>query len=202
MKTSMRQRILSFLLAMFFFGSSVVAVFFTVRQIREDNKANDLASKLQTPAPTPMCQVSSALASKAGDDPGEIQKVTDNVTSLQSTDIKQGDGAAAALGDCITVHYRLYLADGTPVENNDTFTTGKPVAFRLSEGGLIKGWTQGIPGMKVGGMRHLVLPSDLGYGTAGSCKSTGYDSNNKCTSYAIPPNAVIVFDVQLLDVQH
>jgi peptidylprolyl isomerase len=86
-------------------------------------------------------------------------------TELQSTDLTVGDGAEATLGSTITVNYT-----GIRGSNGEQFETtygGEPAQFTLDAGGLIEGWVQGIPGMKVGGRRQLVIPSALAYGEAG-----------------------------------
>src|SRR5690606_23628854 len=96
-------------------------------------------------------------------------------------------GEAAQLGNCITVHYRLSLADGTPVEGNDTFSSGQPIAFELVSGGLIEGWIQGIPGLKEGGFRRLLVPAELAYG----------DSQRS----GIPAGSDLIFDVELVKIE-
>lgn len=100
--------------------------------------------------------------------------------------VKQvGDGTAAAPGDTVVVHYTGWLADGTTFDSSRE--RGEPATFPLSQGGLIAGWLEGVSGMKEGGRKLLVLPPDLAYGTEGSGP--------------IPPNAVLVFDVELLEVR-
>ncbi len=96
---------------------------------------------------------------------------------------KSGDGAQAALGDQVSVHYTVWLTNGTQVDSS----AGKPPAsFRLAEGSLIKGWLEGVPGMKVGGKRYLVVPPELAYGAAGR--------------QGIPPNSVLAFEIELVGV--
>jgi peptidylprolyl isomerase len=86
-------------------------------------------------------------------------------TALEVKDLKQGTGPAAKLGDNIEVSYvGVKYADGTQFDAS--WDTGKTVSFPLVEGGLIKGWTDGIPGMKVGGRRELIIPGPLAYGDA------------------------------------
>ena len=104
------------------------------------------------------------------------------VTELVTEDLVEGDGEEVAAGATVTVHYAGVLLDGTEF---DASFGGQPATFPLS--GVIPGWTEGIPGMKVGGRRLLVIPSDLAYGPEG---------------YAgvIPPDAPLVFVVDLLDV--
>ena len=99
---------------------------------------------------------------------------------LEIWDVKEGTGEAVKAGATVTVHYTGWLTDG---KQFDSSAGGKPISFGLNQ--VIKGWTDGIPGMKPGGTRRLKIPSELGYGKAGA----GSD---------IPPNATLVFEVQLI----
>lgn len=105
---------------------------------------------------------------------------------LKIEDIVVGTGAEAKSGDTVTVHYTGTLTDGkkfdSSVDRNEPFTT------QIGVGGVIQGWDQGIPGMKVGGKRKLTIPPELGYGEQGA----GAD---------IPPNSTLIFEVELLDVK-
>lgn len=103
---------------------------------------------------------------------------------LKIEDLVVGTGAEAKVGDTVTVHYTGTLDDGTKFDSS--YDHGKPFTFMIG-GRVIAGWNQGIPGMKVGGKRRLTIPSDLGYGP------TGYPP-------AIPPNATLHFEVELLEV--
>jgi FKBP-type peptidyl-prolyl cis-trans isomerase len=105
---------------------------------------------------------------------------------LQYADLTVGKGKEAKAGDSVTVHYTGYLTDGTKFDSS--VDRGTPFQFDLGAGKVIKGWDEGVAGMKVGGKRKLVIPSDLGYGPAGT------------PGGPIPPNATLVFDVQLLKV--
>ena len=117
----------------------------------------------------------------------------DNITSLQVTDTKTGTGAAAASGKEVTVHYTGWLYDPKAADKHgkkfdSSKDRGEPFSFKLGARQVISGWDQGVAGMKVGGARTLVIPSDLAYGSRGA-------------GGAIPPNATLVFDVELLDVR-
>ena len=106
------------------------------------------------------------------------------VTALKIEDIRKGDGATAKAGDSVTVNYRGTLLSGKLFDES----YGKaPFEFQLGAGNVIKGWDQGVAGMKVGGKRKLTIPAELGYGDAGA----GAD---------IPPGATLLFDVELLKV--
>lgn len=106
-------------------------------------------------------------------------------TELQSNDITEGDGAEAELGKAITVDY-VGIACSTGMQFDASYDNGEPVEFPLEEGGLIEGWIEGIPGMKVGGRRMLVIPADLAYGAEGN--------------QGIAPGEALVFVIDLKDV--
>jgi FKBP-type peptidyl-prolyl cis-trans isomerase FkpA len=117
----------------------------------------------------------------------------DNITSLQVSDTKVGTGVAAANGKQITVHYTGWLyepnaADRHGKKFDSSRDRGEPFSFKLGARQVISGWDMGVAGMKVGGRRTLIIPSDLGYGSRGA-------------GGAIPPNATLVFDVELLEVK-
>ena len=117
----------------------------------------------------------------------------DNVTSLQITDATVGSGAEATSGKTVSVHYTGWLYDGKAADHHgrkfdSSKDRGEPFEFRLGAGMVIRGWDQGVAGMKVGGKRTLVIPSELAYGRRGA-------------GGAIPPDATLVFDVELLGVK-
>ena len=109
------------------------------------------------------------------------------------TDLRAGTGAEATSGKRLTVNYTGWLYDPTQPEQKgrqfDTSVGRQPFAFTLGAGQVIRGWDQGVAGMKVGGQRRLVIPPELAYGSAGAGGG------------AIPPNATLVFDIELVDVQ-
>lgn len=102
---------------------------------------------------------------------------------LVSEDLRAGSGREATAGSEVAVHYVGTLLDGSPVDESRD-----PFVFRLGEGRVIAGWEQGVPGMKVGGLRKLTIPPALGYGTSGRVGK-------------IPPGAVLVFEIELLEVR-
>ena len=115
-----------------------------------------------------------------------------NVTLLQKTDRVAGKGTVARDGDTVQVNYTGWLYDANAKnhhgrEFDSSLDSGEPISFTLGAGEVIAGWDQGIVGMHVGGKRTLVIPSRLAYGSRGA-------------SDTIPPNATLVFDVELVGV--
>jgi peptidylprolyl isomerase/FKBP-type peptidyl-prolyl cis-trans isomerase FkpA len=107
-------------------------------------------------------------------------------SGLQYEDTVLGTGPEAAAGKSVEVHYTGTLADGTKFDSSRD--RNRPFAFKLGAGQVIKGWDEGVQGMRVGGTRRLVIPSDLGYGSRGAAG-------------VIPPNAQLTFVVELLGVK-
>ena len=109
----------------------------------------------------------------------------DAVTELQITDIEVGTGAEAKPSDRVTVHYTGALCkNGIIFQSSHDF--GDPITFGLDQ--VIRGWTEGVPGMKVGGMRRLTIPSEKAYGSVRAAAN-------------IPPNSDLVFDIDLVAIQ-
>ncbi len=116
--------------------------------------------------------------------------ITTTNSGLQYEDVTVGEGAEAKAGDHVTVHYTGWLQndDGTPGAKFDSSKDrNDPFQFPLGAGNVIKGWDEGVQGMKVGGARRLIIPASLGYGARGA-------------GGVIPPNATLIFDVELLGV--
>jgi len=107
-------------------------------------------------------------------------------SGLEYADLVVGKGREAHAGETATVHYTGTLVDGTKFDSSKD--RNQPFSFKLGAGRVIKGWDEGVEGMKIGGTRKLVIPSDLGYGTRGA-------------GAAIPPNATLIFIVELLDLR-
>ena len=118
-------------------------------------------------------------------------KMVTTKTGLQYEDIKVGTGASPKVGDMVTVHYVGTFEDGKKFDSSRD--RGTPFKFRLGVGQVIPGWDEGVATMKIGGQRKLVVPGKLGYGPRGiQDRHTG--------QYVIPPNATLVFDVELLGI--
>ena len=111
--------------------------------------------------------------------------------SFSQADLRAGTGATAAAGNTLTVNYTGWLYDASKPEQKglqfESSLGGTPFTFILGSGQVIKGWEQGIPGMKVGGARRLIIPPSLAYGDT--------------RSGPIPPNSALIFDIELLSVE-
>lgn len=105
-------------------------------------------------------------------------------SGLSYTDLVAGTGAAPTSGKNVTVHYTGWLEDGKKFDSS--LDRGQPFVFRIGAGEVIPGWDEGVMSMKVGGKRKLIIPAQLGYGAAGA-------------GGVIPPNATLIFEVELLD---
>jgi len=114
---------------------------------------------------------------------GDIQRTP---SGLEIQEVERGFGSAARAGQTVSVHYSGYLEDGTKFDSS--LDRGQPFTFPLGAGKVIRGWDEGLVGMKVGGRRKLTIPPELGYGSRGAGR-------------LIPPNATLVFDVELLEVR-
>ena len=113
-------------------------------------------------------------------------KTTTTASGLKYEDVKQGTGEVATAGKNVSVHYTGWLTDGKKFDSSKD--RGQPFEFPLGGGRVIKGWDEGVQGMKVGGVRKLTIPASLGYGSRGA-------------GGVIPPDATLVFEVELLGVR-
>jgi FKBP-type peptidyl-prolyl cis-trans isomerase len=107
-------------------------------------------------------------------------------SGLKYTDIELGEGPAAVSGKTVTVHYTGTLVNGKKFDSS--LDRNEPFSFHLGVGMVIKGWDEGVAGMRIGGKRKLVIPPELGYGKRGA-------------GDVIPPNSVLHFEVELLGVE-
>lgn len=123
----------------------------------------------------------------------ETAAMTSEVTEFQKIDTVVGEGREAEPGFNVSVHYTGWLYDPAAEDKkgkkfDSSVDRGQPFEFGLGQGQVIQGWDQGFAGMKIGGKRTLIIPSEMGYGARGA-------------GGVIPPNAALIFDVELLDVK-
>ncbi|WP_414570355.1 FKBP-type peptidyl-prolyl cis-trans isomerase [Nostoc sp. CCY 9925] len=134
------------------------------------------------PAPTILTENNILIAS---DTMSDANAVTTS-SGLKYVEIKEGTGATPERGQTVEVHYTGTLEDGTKFDSSRD--RGQPFKFKIGVGQVIKGWDEGLSTMKVGGRRNLIIPPELGYGPRGA-------------GGVIPPNATLLFDVELLGVK-
>ncbi|TSC87613.1 MAG: Peptidylprolyl isomerase [Microgenomates group bacterium Gr01-1014_16] len=115
-----------------------------------------------------------------------IPKQTTTMNELKIEDIKIGTGNAVKVGDIVVMHYTGTLVDGTKFDSS--VDRGQPFETKIGIGQVIKGWDEGVPGMKVGGKRKLYIPSSMAYGERGA-------------GGVIGPNADLIFEVELLEIK-
>ncbi len=157
--------------SLFVFGGSIAALM-APKVMEEPQFATTTVSNL----PTSMNNDANAAAAMPAALP----------TTLTIKDEVVGTGAEAVAGKTVSVHYVGMLPDGTVFDASKP--RGQAFSFALGAGQVIKGWDQGVAGMKVGGKRQLIIPPDMAYGERGAGSS-------------IPPNATLIFEVELLDVK-
>lgn len=110
-----------------------------------------------------------------------MTQMTDSGLKFEDTSV--GDGTVASKGQTVSVHYTGWLENGTKFDSSKD--RNEPFEFKLGAGQVIRGWDEGVAGMKVGGVRRLTIPPQLGYGDRGA-------------GGVIPPKAIIIFEVELL----
>jgi len=117
--------------------------------------------------------------------PTPVQKYQSMPSGVEFYDIKEGTGKEVVMGSQVLVNYTGWLTNGRKFDSS--YDRGQPLPVTVGQG-VIRGWSEGLQGMKVGGKRQLKIPSDLGYGPRGAPPM-------------IPPNATLIFDIELLEVK-
>lgn len=159
-----------------------VAAWFFVNKAKNASQVSDIVSLVAesaTPSPSPEIMEETTKKEEA-----EWVKLANG---LEYQDVVIGQGKEARAGDMVATHYAGTLANGKKFDSS--YERGQPFAFILGGGMVIKGWDIGVEGMKVGGKRKLIIPSALGYGKQGAGNG------------AIPPDATLFFDIELVAVQ-
>lgn len=133
-----------------------------------------------------MASVVVVNAKQASSGKTKTAKVIVTKSGLKYTDIKVGSGKTAKAGNTVVVHYTGWLTNGKKFDSSRD--RKEPFSFSLGRGMVIKGWDEGVAGMKVGGRRKLIIPAKIGYGADGRPP-------------VIPPNATLIFDVELLGIK-
>jgi FKBP-type peptidyl-prolyl cis-trans isomerase len=147
--------------------------------------------RVPEPTPAPIMEASEPAASASAAEapaavaPGPAGSAAPAVTALLKEDVAPGKGPACKTGETVRVHYTGTLLDGTKFDSSRD--RNEPFQFTLGQGMVIKGWDEGVVGMKKGGKRKLTIPSDKAYGPSGRPPT-------------IPPNSPLVFDVELVEI--
>ena len=161
-------------------GLVIIIAFFVYRDYQAKTQA------AATPTSTSLTGGSYPIGTLDTTPPSPSANAVTTASGLIYEDLQVGDGATAKAGDTVSVNYTGWLEDGTQFDSS--VDRGEPFTFPIGQGSVIPGWDEGVATMKVGGKRQLVIPAALAYGEAGS-------------GSVIPPNATLIFEVELLEIQ-
>jgi len=175
-----RQRLIMIIIAILIVLAAVLIIYRSI-QVSGQTQATTAATETSIAATPPVASPSSMDAQF----PGLISDTVKSASGLQYKDIVVGNGDTAQAGKTVSVQYTGWLANGTKFDSS--LSAGKPFEFTLGKGSVIKGWDEGVAGMKVGSTRILIIPPDLAYGAS--------------VNGSIPANSTLVFQVQLLAIK-
>ncbi len=167
-----------------------VATLVTISGCREGNSGDGgsaaaPSSVTPTPGTSPIASGTvSGVPTTVKSGSGAVPEIS-TASGLKYQELKVGTGEEAAVGKVVSVHYTGWLTDGTKIDSS--LDGGTPLEFPLGAAGIIRGWNEGLAGMRVGGRRKLTIPPSLGYGDVGRPP--------------VPPNATLIFDVELVGVK-
>ncbi len=181
------ERVFALAGALLFFGTTAAVSVIVILQARQQKKIDTASQSIQQikkDANNPQANQQPKEGQLQGTKLADFQTV-DKVDKLDKVDLVQGSGDVVKAGDTVTAHYTGAVA-ATGIIFQSSHDTGQPVAFPLDQ--VIKGWTEGVPGMKVGGKRRLIIPADQAYGA------------NPPSGSGIPANAPLVFDIELVKI--
>lgn len=173
----MKEVLISLGVVLFFCGLLIVSSIFN----KGEPQSQAIAANLTNPSPTLAASPINQETNKMN-----LENAIETPSGLKYIDTEEGTGDSPTKGKTVTVHYTGTLTDGSSFDSS--VKRGQPFSFVIGVGQVIKGWDEGVASMKVGGKRTLIIPPDLGYGENGA-------------GGVIPPNATLIFDVELLGVQ-
>jgi FKBP-type peptidyl-prolyl cis-trans isomerase len=184
--TKTHQRVFALVTALLFLATAISGGAIVIWQIHENSKQAAATKGLTSSTPDQATNTTKSEATLEGTKLTDFTPV-DKIDQLQAVDTKEGTGEVVKEGATVTVHYTGAVAATGVIFQSSHDGQNQPVSFGLSQ--VIQGWAQGMPGMKVGGTRRILIPASLAYGA------------NPPSNSGIPANADLVFDVELLGIK-